>query len=100
VLASGELLAFLGDYTTLHFTSEEAIMERAAFHGLAAHRQHHAALLQAIRHLEREFRSAGPTPSMAAHLNEAIWSQFMVHVVRVDGLFAEFLQARAWRAAG
>ena len=96
-----ELLAFLDDYTPLHFTSEEALMAREGFHGLAAHRQHHAALLQAIRHLEHEFRSAGPSPSMAAHLNEAIWSAVHGRTSRgSDGLFAEFLQARAQRAAG
>jgi len=93
-----ELLAFLDDYTTLHFTSEEALMAKVGYPNLGAHRREHAGLLAPIRSLEREFRIVGPTPAMVEQLNRVLWTRFIQHVLKSDMAFAAY--ARDHQAGG
>ena len=93
-----ELLAFLDDYTQLHFSSEELLMEREGFPALAGHRREHVALLGAIRLLEQELRVIGPTPAMVARVNQVIFRRFIQHIQQSDQAFAGFVRGKAQSA--
>ena len=52
----GETLARLFQYTRIHFRTEEGIMERYGYEGLAAHRHEHAQLVERLRKFIVKFK--------------------------------------------
>lgn len=57
----GTYLAFLEDYVIQHFSAEEAAMTKAAYAGLAAHKQEHDYFKQRIATIKKEFLEFGAT---------------------------------------
>jgi hemerythrin-like metal-binding protein len=87
------MLAELNAYARFHFVSEENLMARAAYPGLAAHRAHHLRLIDELSHREgrmilaTDASDAGPVLAFLVQ-----W--FMGHTRHEDRQFADFLHGR------
>jgi len=80
----------LKDYVALHFTTEEKLMARIAFPGLAEHRGLHQDISRKVEELARE-AAEGKTPAVAVARYLTDW--YYNHIGKVDMLYAEHFRA-------
>lgn len=83
-------------YTTQHFKEEEGMMQRAAYPGLAAHREHHQKLLTSVSRLANEYVAA-PNAKTGEHLARFLKSWLSGHILGVDKDYSPHLVAYAER---
>jgi len=86
-------LAFLRGYVALHLASEEALMERVGYSGLASHQQEHLVLIREMGAIEGEFRRNGPSPSLVLRVNSQISGWLREHIQRADRDLATFVKS-------
>ena len=83
------LLQDLVEYTHYHFETEEKLMERAGFAGLAAHREKHAAMRAEVLRLKS---AAGITTAASAmQLMTFLKAWLVKHINGTDKQYAEAL---------
>jgi hemerythrin len=93
------LLAFLEAYAEEHFREEEALMGRAGYPGLAAHRTLHGEFEHELAALRTAYDGSGPSSLLAICANHLVCDWLLLHVSREDRAFARWLaQDRAARA--
>lgn len=86
---AGDVLRRLIDYTVDHFSSEERLMEKHHFPGLAAHRAEHKALTEKVLAFKTEFDAgtSNVTPQLLMFLQQWLRN----HIQSVDQKYGDFL---------
>lgn len=83
----------LAEFTRTHFRQEEAVMQRAAYDGAAAHTAEHAALLTQMDEVLAQLRTGARVDSMALYTRLTRW--VIDHIQNFDRAFAQFEAAHA-----
>lgn len=83
------VLQKLIQYTTTHFHSEEALMERYGFPGLATHRVEHEAFARNVAKYLEDFRAAKPGAPLSLLLFLQSWLK--AHILKSDKAYSRFL---------
>jgi len=86
-----ESLAFLAQYTSEHFQTEEALMREAGFAGVAAHAAVHAQLMGQVGDLQSRLDEGQPV-TMEVMIFLADWLTH--HIDEVDMAMVDFLKER------
>jgi len=89
----GELLDDLYRKTSEHFSYEEALMQKEAYPGYAAHAREHVMLLAELKSTFAERLKSGCC-NMDPDILKSLKSWFIVHVSSSDREFASYMQTR------
>ena len=87
-----EVLDRLIEFTRMHFASEEQMLERSGFPGLAAHRSEHQRLLAQI--LEANHRALHGEKLQVRALLLILRDWYTVHIENVDKEYGPWLNER------
>jgi len=79
-------------YSTVHFGSEELLMEATGYEGRAAHASEHAAFLALMRELEAGYDGAGGEAALVAALE--LRAALAAHIDGADRRLAEHARRR------
>jgi len=93
-----QMLSFLGDYVLMHFATEESLMARLAYPGLAAHREQHETFIKTLGELRQELARTGPTSVLAITVNARVGQWLIKHVLSVDQALGRFVRDRKEQA--
>jgi hemerythrin-like metal-binding protein len=90
--AKNALLDRLIEFTRMHFSSEEQLMEQSGFPGLAMHRAEHLRLFGLLPDTAHRFQhgEAGPIHSLLCQLRNG----FMDHIAGEDQQYGPWLNER------
>lgn len=91
-LVVDDLLRKLIDHAISHFATEEQLLEKHRFPGLAEHRAEHLELSQKIAALNLEHRAG--MQGVPASLLLFLQSWLKVHILETDMQYSEFLNLR------
>ena len=91
-------IAELIDYTKVHFTNEEMLMEANGYPGLAEHRELHAYLIYRIKEFERSVELGEQFTPVDAY--EFLCSWLGDHIQASDRNFGEFFSQHAEHRPG
>jgi hemerythrin-like metal-binding protein len=79
-------------FTSLHFMSEQVLMQQSAYPGAAAHGQEHERLLAQVQQIQKAFDQGDQTMT---EQELATLRQWLVdHIRTVDAAFARYLTER------
>ncbi len=87
-----QLLEQLIDFTSMHFASEEQLMERARFPGLAAHCAAHREILEQIRHTAQRLQRGEGLKMRPLLCNLRDW--YIAHIEEMDREYGPWLNER------
>lgn len=90
-----EMLGFLADYTTYHFSAEEELMEQIKYPKTTEHKQYHAALIQVVKDLSDKLAADGPTEEFEKQVNEKVVEWLYTHIKGCDHELAEYKNVRS-----
>lgn len=76
-------VAFLVDYTFMHFDSEERLMERAGYPDLEAHREVHARFKERVKTIHQQFLE-NPDSLRAEEVLALVQEWFAHHILGED----------------
>jgi len=91
---TAKTLAFLIDYTKLHFATEEKLMTERGYPGLPAQRAQHKELTATLQDLLRDFEEEGATQKLAETINTFLGNWLLKHIREEDLKFGAFLKAQ------
>jgi hemerythrin len=83
-----DAIAFLRDYAERHFETEEDLMHRSGFPGLAAHRKLHAAFFEHLDQLVYDLEVCGPSQHLADRALEVVQDWLIGHIMEEDQQYA------------
>lgn len=89
------VLQELIDYTTTHFASEEATLEKQGYPTLAAHKAEHKALLEKVRTYQKDY--LGGKTGMASSLLQFLVEWLKQHIQQTDKKYSQFLNDQGVR---
>jgi hemerythrin-like metal-binding protein len=87
-----QLLEQLIEFTNMHFASEEQLMRRAGFPGLAAHCAAHSEILEQIRHTAQRVQHGEGLKMRPLLLNLRDW--YIAHIEEMDREYGPWLNER------
>ena|SRR6185369_12290943 len=87
-----ELLKYLDNYTTTHFTDEENLMTLYKYDGLEEQRQHHALFRENIAMFTEMLAASPPTQEIAIKIDAILIKYFINHVRNLDRKMVEFIK--------
>jgi hemerythrin len=90
----GKTLAFLMDYTKLHFATEEKLMAERGYPNLPVQHAQHLELTDTLQGLLRDFEEEGATQKLAEAVNAYLGNWFLKHIRELDLKFGAFLKAK------
>jgi len=79
-----EVLDYLNEYVTTHFTDEENLMQLYKYDGLEEQRQHHALFKENIARFSELLATNAPTQEIAIKIDATLIRYFINHVRRLD----------------
>ena len=79
-----ELLAYLDNYSTIHFRNEEELMGLYRYPGLEEQQQQHAAFRENIVMFTDALAASEPTREIALKIDAALIRYFINHVRKLD----------------
>jgi hemerythrin len=85
---------FLESYVVTHFTDEEALMTRAGFPGLTAHRQEHAAFVDDVAKIKAEYLKSGASTVLVIQVQRRVVDWLKNHIGREDKEYGAYLTAK------
>ena len=88
----GKTLAFLMDYSKLHFATEEKLMTEHGYPGLAEQHAQHQELNETLQGLVRDFEEEGATQKLAEAFNVFLGNWLIKHIRELDLKFGAFLK--------
>jgi hemerythrin len=91
--AAIQLMAFLREYTVVHFAAEEQLMEQSGFREMEAHLLEHRRFTAALRILEADYRAEGATADVVYRLEREAVDWLRNHVLSTDQLLARWVLA-------
>jgi len=83
------VLQELIDYTTTHFASEEAMLEKQGYPSLAAHKAEHKALLDKVQAYQKDFLAG--KAGIASSLLQFLVEWLKRHIQQTDKKYGQFL---------
>ena len=89
--AMEERIAFLVDYTLMHFDSEEKLMEKAGYPDLDAHKEQHTLFREKMLDLQKRFREDSAAVS-AEEVLYLIQDWFSHHILGTDMEFKPYVK--------
>jgi len=78
-----ERVAFLVDYTFMHFDSEERMMEKAGYPDLEAHRETHERFKERVKAIQKEYQEH-PESMKAEEVLSLVQDWFAHHILGED----------------
>jgi len=88
-----ESLGFLKKYAIEHFATEEAMMEKHGYPGLAEHKKEHAAFIERLEGLADEFDVfKAPTQEMADKILQLSQDWLLEHIADEDTHYAPYVK--------
>lgn len=87
-------LAFLDDYCSRHFASEERLMRERSYPGLAEHVAQHQSFVKQFEALVAQFTAKGASPTVIIALQQLISGWLVKHVGAVDKKLAASLKGQ------
>ena len=84
-------IAFLVDYTLMHFDSEEKLMEKVAYPDVEAHKDQHRQFREKMLELQQRFRLGNGSVS-AEEVLYLIQDWFSHHILGTDMEFKPYVQ--------
>ena len=93
--ALGSILDQLAQYATVHFASEESLMQEYDFPGLPTHRTQHEMFRQKMDVFLEEYKAAKPGVPVSLMVFMEGWLKR--HVLKTDKLYSAFLNAHGVR---
>jgi len=91
--AAIQLMAFLREYTVVHFAAEERLMEQTGFRELEPHVLEHRRFTAALRVLEADYRERGATAEVVYRLEREAVEWLRNHVLSTDQVMARWVLA-------
>ncbi len=88
----GKILSRLVDYTVLHFSAEEGLMEKSGYPDLAAHRVAHKALVDQVVKLQKEYEAGDM--GVAIELMQFLQKWLKEHIQGTDKRYGPFLNGK------
>jgi hemerythrin len=89
--AMEDRIAFLVDYTLMHFDSEEKLMEKVGYPDLEAHKLQHAAFRNQMRELHERYK-ANAAAVGAEEVLVLVQNWFSSHILGTDIEFKPYVQ--------
>ena len=89
---ASDMLEYLGQYASRHFSTEERFMEASGYPGLADHRSAHLAFAAELGARKAEFTSTGSLARLMLDLCDWLTAWVNDHVRQVDKVMAEHLR--------
>lgn len=87
-------LAFLTNYTVMHFTTEEDLMKEYDYHGYQSHRKTHEDFKVIVSQLTQRLQKEGPSEDLIVTVT-AIIGDWLISHIRVDDVrMAKFIKSR------
>jgi hemerythrin len=86
-----EVLGVLVDYTTFHFSREEAVMEACGYPALGQHHDDHVALTQEVRDWQQRFRE-NPESVVPLDILDFLKGWLNHHILLQDMAYRPFLE--------
>ena len=95
----GDVVKFLGEYITFHFSEEEKLMKQCGYPALKQHREHHKKFIANFKRIKARIPEleGGAKPGsydLSMETNQIIVDWILDHIARVDKAFGEFLKDR------
>ncbi len=87
--AIARVIAELVDYTLLHFTFEEVMMEEAGYRFLKAHKRVHAAFVEQVGVFQQLFKSGEDVELVATDMHAVLVKWLMKHIKCEDMDYSE-----------
>jgi hemerythrin len=78
------ILTALGEYTKVHFTHEEACMRKYACPVAAQNISAHKHFIATFQEIDREYRTNGPSSSLAIRVQHELASWLAGHIKGID----------------
>ena len=92
---AARMLDFLARYVVEHFATEERLMIESQYPGFAAHKAEHDALVAELKTLREQWRTDGPSDTLATALSGRIRSWLSFHIGGSDRAMGQHLQGSA-----
>lgn len=89
--AMADRIAFLVDYTLMHFDSEEKLMAKVGYPDLEAHQEQHRQFREKMQDLHRRYQADGEAVS-AEELLVLVQNWFSQHILGTDMEFKPYVQ--------
>jgi hemerythrin len=90
----GSMLEFLAAYVREHFRTEEELMTRLEYPGLAEHRAEHVAFAAELESLRREHAAEGGTALLVVRVTGRATQWLREHIYRADREMGKFVADR------
>ena len=87
-----ESVAFLRDYASRHFQTEESYMAKHAYPYLEHHKKLHAEFLEVLDGLVDELALFGPSQHLADRALEISQEWLINHIIEEDTLYAQYIK--------
>jgi len=88
--ALGKILDGLMDYTRVHFSDEEKMLEKVNYPDLAIQKAQHAAFVQKISELQKDYKSGKIT--MTLPTMEFLKDWLLNHILKVDKKYQSYIK--------
>ena len=88
--ALGKILDGLMDYTRVHFSDEEKMLEKVNYPDLAIQRTQHAAFVKKISDLQTDYKNGKVT--MTLPMMEFLKDWLLNHILKVDKKYESYLK--------
>ena len=89
-----ESVAFLRDYASRHFQTEESFMAKHAYPHLEQHKKLHTEFLEVLDSLMDELELFGPSQHLADRALEISQEWLINHIIEEDSLYAHYIKDR------
>ncbi len=93
--AIGQTFAFLREYALIHFETEERLMTRSGFPGLAAHRVLHRGFVERLQALAEDYATNGAHALLRLRARNWVVVWLMDHVGREDVAIGRHIRSSA-----
>lgn len=90
----GDVLRFLADYTIMHFSEEEALMDAGEYPDYAVHKKEHDALLFEVEDFIKKFDQGEIESSLVITVVNRLGDWTRNHIRIRDKAFGSYLQSR------
>lgn len=90
----GELIAFLKDYTIVHFFDEEALQQEIGYPEYLEHHRQHTEFVARLDKLSTDFSSGGASLTLVLKTNNMLLEWLISHISRTDRKIGEYIRTK------
>ena len=91
IATSLEMLDYLKEYTSFHFSAEEKLQEDVSYPGLAEHRKKHEEYKATLEALSSSLKEKGADANTSEEIKESVVDWLFNHIKVFDRSVAEFI---------